>query len=260
VAALQGRFDAGDIWARHADTILRRMGGQDRLWAWLFNNLGVMRHWQGRLGEGLDQMQRAIVAKEKAFGPDNPDVAISLANVALLLVEMGNVSEAVSYIQRAIAISEKGLGPEHPRIASALTNYGEILNKLGRFAEARQMSERALIIFEREAETDGAYVTAALVELGMGHLGDGMVDQALPILERAVKNREEKEREPSRLGEAHFALARALHSNGHDRERGRALARRAQTEYEQAVQSPATQRALVQISCWLATLESPSRP
>jgi tetratricopeptide (TPR) repeat protein len=253
IMAFQTRFDAADIWSRHAEIILRRMGGQDRLWAWLFNNRGVVRQCQGRLGDGLAHMQQAIAAKEKAFGSGHPDVALSQSNVAVLMVEMGQLAEALPYVQRAIANSESSLGPDHPRTASFLVNGGEILNKLGRHEEARCMAQRALSIFEREAEADGAYVTTALVALGVGYLDDGMVDAALPLLERAAKNRETNETEPSRLAEAHFALARALFSPGHDQERAHALALRARTECEQGAQSPATQRALAAINQWLAS-------
>jgi tetratricopeptide (TPR) repeat protein len=211
-----------------------------------------MRRWQGRLAEGLEQMQRAVAAKEKAFGPDHPDVALSLSNVAVLLVELGQLAEALPYIQRAIASSEAGLGPDHPRTASALANGAEILNRLGRYEEARRMSQRALNIFERETEPEGAYVTTALVALGIGYLDDGKVDAALPLLERAAKNRAANETDPARLAEVHFALGRALSCPGYDQERGRALTLRARTECELAAQSPATQRALAAINHWLA--------
>ncbi|HEY2899088.1 MAG TPA: serine/threonine-protein kinase, partial [Polyangia bacterium] len=148
IAAQQARFELGDVWAKHAETILCRMGGHDRLWGWLFNNLGLMRHIQGRLAEAIDYSQRAIAAKEKAFGPDSADLGSSIGNIAFYLAEQGDLEEAVKRGERAIQILEDALGPEHPRTALFLSNHSETLNQLGRFAEARAVSQRALAIFE----------------------------------------------------------------------------------------------------------------
>jgi tetratricopeptide (TPR) repeat protein len=177
--------------------------------------------------------------------------------MAFFYSELGNLEEAVKHGERAIKILEQGLGPEHPRTAVYLSNHCETLNQLGRFAEARQVAQRALAIFERETEPDGIYVTAALTPLGLAYLDDGLPDQALPILERAVRNREANEAgAPARLGEVHFALARALwqatDANG-DQRRARALAERARGEYTETPASPAVERIQAVIGQWLAT-------
>jgi len=253
MTAYQARFDVGDVWAKHAETILSRMGGNDRLWGWLFNNMGMMRHLQGRLSEALDYTDRAMAAKEKAQGRDSADLGISMGNKAFYLSEMGDLQQAVACGQRAIDISAAGFGPEHPRTAQALSNHCETLNLLGRFAEARAVALRALTIFERETEPDGVYATAALTALGIGYLDDGMAQEALPLLERAVANRERNEvGAPGRLGEVHFALGRALWLTDRGRQRASALVMRARDEYAAVTQFPATQKALDAIDTWLA--------
>ncbi|HET6280391.1 MAG TPA: serine/threonine-protein kinase [Polyangia bacterium] len=256
VSAGRERFELGDVWARYAETVLTRMGGHERLWGWLLNNLGQMRQAQGLLVQALDTSQRAVVAKEKALGADNPDLGITIGNMAFYYTELGNLEEALKHGERAIKILEQGLGPEHPRTALCLSNLCETLNQLGRFAEARQVAQRALVIFERETEADGIFVTAALTALGLAYLDDGLAAEALPILERAVANRENRESgAPARLGEVHFALARALWQVTQvteDRARARALAERARDEFAQATASPAVERAQAAIGQWLA--------
>jgi eukaryotic-like serine/threonine-protein kinase len=248
----QLRFDAGEIWFRHAETLLRRLGGHDSLWGWLYNNRGAMRERQGRLADALEDARRAVVAKEKAGGPDDPDVAQSLGNIALCMAQLGELEQALPIALRAVRISEVGLGPEHPRTAIHLSNYGEILNGFGRLKEGREMAGRALSIFEGEVEADSVILSYPLAALGLGYLGEGFLDEALPILERVVAIRDAKEIEPSRLGEVHFALARALHARGQDLSRARVLANRARTEYSTAMLSPATLRELAAIDAWLA--------
>jgi hypothetical protein len=122
-----------------------------------------------------------------------------------------------------------------------------------RFQEAQQLAQRALAIFERETEPEGIFVSTAQTTLGISYLGIGAIDRACPLLEQAALNRESHDREPARLGEVHFALARAL-AHGTDlqvRERSRALALQARAEYARAASSPAVKRAADEIAQWL---------
>ena len=56
-------------------------------------------------------IKRALAISEKALGPEHPDVAISLNNLALLYRAQGRYAEAEPLLKRALAISEKALGP-----------------------------------------------------------------------------------------------------------------------------------------------------
>jgi tetratricopeptide (TPR) repeat protein len=256
----QSRFDAGEIWSRHAETVLRRMGGHDLIWGWLHNNRGAMRATQGRLQDAVEEIKRAIAAKEKALGADDPDVASSLNNAAIYLDELGEIERAAEYAQRAVKIMDAALGPDHPRAATSLTNYAEFLNRLNRFGEAREPAERALAYFERETDPDGLYVTYPLTALGLSQMGVGHFRDAVAPLERAVRIREAKENVPAKLAEVHFALARALWGAGHDLPRALALALRARAEYLLAPATPATQRELAEIDRWLASRDGAPSP
>jgi tetratricopeptide (TPR) repeat protein len=254
----QLRFDAGEIWSRHAETVLRRMGGHELIRGWLFNNRGAMRAAQGRLRDAVEDMQRAVEAKEKALGGDDPDVGLSIGNTAIYLDELGETTRAADYAQRAVAIIEGTLGPQHPKAALALTNYAELLNRLGRHDEARGPAERALAVFERETDPEGIYVTYPLAALGISHLGTGQGREAVPPLARAVRIREAKEKVAARLGEVHFALAQALWVAERD-PAARALAMRARDEYRDAPATPATARELAEIERWLSSFADPIR-
>jgi tetratricopeptide (TPR) repeat protein len=51
--------------------------------------------------------------REKALGPDHPDMATSLNNLAMLYRTKGNYAEAEVLLKRALAIKKKALGPDH---------------------------------------------------------------------------------------------------------------------------------------------------
>ena len=250
---IQSRFDVAEIWSRLAETMLRRMGGHDSLWGWLFNNRGAMRSKQGRLAESLDDARAAVAAKERVGGPDSPDVAQSLGNIANCLAQLGQADGALPFIERSVRILESALGPDHPRGAFMLSNYGEVLNELGRFTNAEEVARRALAIFEREFGADDLLVTYPLTALGVACLGAAKVPDALSILERAAVLCEAKESDPARLAEVHFALARALAATGRDKHRALALAARAGDEYAKAAQIPVVVRELGRIEQFLVS-------
>ena len=248
------RFEAGEIWARHAEAVLRRMGGHDRLWGWLYNNRSAMRQRQGRMLDALADARAAVAIKEKSEGPESPDTGQSLTNIALYLAELDNLDEAEQHARRAVQITEVGLGPAHPRTAILLFNYGEVLNRLKRYPAARVVAQRALEILEGNVATDGLILAYPLMVLGLGYLNDDMPAQALPLLERAVRIRDAGETEPALRGESHFALARALRSTGAPGKRALALAQTALGEFSRALRAPGARREIVRLQEWLDEL------
>ncbi len=84
------------------------------------------------------------------MGPDHPDTATSLNNLAELYKSQGKYIEAEPLYQRAIAIDEKALGPEHPGLATDLNNLAGLYWAQGKYAEAVPLYQRALAICEHE--------------------------------------------------------------------------------------------------------------
>ena len=76
----------------------------------------------GRHEQALPLYQRALAIREKALGPDHPDTATSLNNLAGLYQAMGRHEQALPLYQRALAMMRKTLGPDHPDTATSLNN------------------------------------------------------------------------------------------------------------------------------------------
>ncbi len=77
-------------------------------------------------------MRRALAIDEKSYGPDHPDVARDLNDLALLLQATNRLAEAEPLTRRALAIDEKSLGPDHPNTAKARTNLVALEAALGK--------------------------------------------------------------------------------------------------------------------------------
>ena len=56
-------------------------------------------------------MRRALAIDEKSYGPDHPNVAIRLNNLAELLQATNRLAEAEPLMRRALAIDETELRP-----------------------------------------------------------------------------------------------------------------------------------------------------
>ena len=68
-------------------------------------------------------MRRALAIDEKSFGPEHPNVATRLNNLAQLLQATNRLAEAEPLMRRALAIFEKSLGPEHPDVPLSSTTW-----------------------------------------------------------------------------------------------------------------------------------------
>src|SRR5262249_47066835 len=87
--------------------------------------------------------ERALAIYEKALGPEHPDAATSLNNLALVLRDQGDLAAARPLNERALAIKEKALGPEHPDTAASLNNLAWVLRDQDDLVAARPLHEPA---------------------------------------------------------------------------------------------------------------------
>ena len=80
---------------------------------------GTWPHLQcpGRHADAPPLEQRALAVTEAALGPDHPDTAVRLGNLARTYSALGRHADALPLEQRALAVTEAALGPDDPRTA-----------------------------------------------------------------------------------------------------------------------------------------------
>ncbi len=64
----------------------------------------------------------AALKEAEGFGPQDPRLATSLNNLAVVYDDLARYAEAEPLYKRALAIREKALGPDQPRLAKGLYN------------------------------------------------------------------------------------------------------------------------------------------
>jgi tetratricopeptide (TPR) repeat protein len=116
--------------------------------SWLLDRASTYLQVHARLSEARPLAERALAIAEAALGPDHPEVAADLNNLALILRDLGQLAQARPLAERALAITEAAYGPDHPAVAIRLSNLTGILQDLGQPEQARPLAERALAITE----------------------------------------------------------------------------------------------------------------
>ena len=97
----------------------------------------------GKYDRAVVVAQKALQVAEQNVGPDHPDVAQSLDNLASLYDTQGAYAQAEPLYKRSLAILEKALGPDHPHVATNLENLAGLYRATKRSAEAEALEQRA---------------------------------------------------------------------------------------------------------------------
>ena len=97
----------------------------------------------GKYDRAIVVAKKALEVAEKNVGPNHPDVATSLNNLAELYRTQGQYAQAEPLYKRSLAIREKALGPDHPDVATSLNNLAWLYRATKRIVEAEKLEERA---------------------------------------------------------------------------------------------------------------------
>jgi TolB-like protein/class 3 adenylate cyclase/Tfp pilus assembly protein PilF len=172
----------------------------------LLDRAGRYFHGRAAHSQAAELFRDALAIRERALGPEHPDTAMSLNDLADLLRDQGDFTGARPLHERALAIREKALGPDHPDTATSLNNLAILLKAQGDFAQARPLYERALAIREKALGPEHAATATSLNNLANLLRDQGDLAAARPLHERALAIREKA------LGPEHSDTATSLNN------------------------------------------------
>lgn len=158
--ALERRFEAAMAASRWeeaaalADSLVRRRETAERMApefaATLLDSLGLRLFMAGSpeaLAAAEGVFRAGLARRERAFGPEHPGVAGSLATLSTLLDYLGRWDDAVPLAERAVTIRTRALGERHADTAESLRQLGLLHFQLGDYAAAAGPLERSLAIY-----------------------------------------------------------------------------------------------------------------
>jgi len=152
----------------------------------LLSRVAYYLYGRALFGEAEPLLQHALAIYEKAMGPDHPEVATSLNNLAALYKNQGKYNEAEPLYQRSLAIREKALGRDHPDVAQSLNNLATLYHSRGKYSEAEPLYQRSLAIREKALERDHPDVAQSLNNLAALYRNQGKYIEAEPLYQRSL--------------------------------------------------------------------------
>jgi tetratricopeptide (TPR) repeat protein len=101
-----------------------------------------------------------LTIKEAVYGPDHPEVALTLTNLGITQMQLDNLAAARATLERSLIIKKTAYGANHPQVALTLTNLGAVQLALDEPRAARATYQQALDIFESAYGPDHPNVRA----------------------------------------------------------------------------------------------------
>lgn len=202
-------LDEANLWNSIAAMELKRGDGEDGLLAAnLKLNLGALQYQKAEHQEARVAFQEAYDIRVKILGPNHPDVAGALNNMALNLYQLNDLAGAEQALQRAYDINVTAQGNDHPDTTITLSNLASIQGQRGDWAKARHSFTLAHDSFIRVYGAEHPFVATAKNNLAtaMAELND--YQAALDLQYEALKIVEKN------LGAKHSESALLLNNIG----------------------------------------------
>ncbi|MCS6886198.1 MAG: tetratricopeptide repeat protein [Acidobacteriota bacterium] len=98
----------------------------------------------GKYDEAIPLIQRAIEIRTTILGPEHPDTAYSINDLAELYSAKGNYEQAEKLHKQALIIREKTLGLHHELTILSMMNLAKLFSMKGNYEQAEQYATQAL--------------------------------------------------------------------------------------------------------------------
>ncbi len=141
----------------------------------------------GKFAEAIPLAQESLALAEKTLGPNHPESATQVNNLAELYRSVGDYAKAEQFFQRALKIDEKALGADHPNVARDLNNLALLYKSKGDYEKVESLYQRALRIQEKALGRDDPRMAAYLNNLATFYSFLGEHVKAEPLLQRALQ-------------------------------------------------------------------------
>lgn len=135
-------------------------------------------------------LQRALDIREHILGPEHPDTALSLHDMAELYFYQGDYVHAYLYLERTIAIQEKALNAEHPDLAWSRHDLGVLYATSGEYERAQPLFQQARLSYEKIYGLEHPKTAWVLNNLASAYANQGLYDEARPLYEKVLAIRQ----------------------------------------------------------------------
>jgi len=192
----RGNPDEADELAQLALGSLRRSGMLDTADALLALNLtGRISSRRGDFENAIALFEELLERRQNRYGPDDPDLAPTLNNLAFAYRSAGDLSAAEKRYREALALVERIWGRVHPDYLRVLLNLAAVVDLQERHGETRPLLEE-VVALRRELEPPGHWrlgraltgsIGRFLMNRGEWSAAEWPVREGLAIFETALE-------------------------------------------------------------------------
>lgn len=152
----------------------------------VISDLGTLYRVQGNLARAEPLLRKAIHIYETAFSPENPLLAMTLAQTAALAMQEKKFTLAEQKLTKAAAIFRKAFGPDAATVAQAEGSLAYAIYMQGRFQEAERWLHDAIAIEERAYPGADPNLASAHASLAVVYTHEDKRDEAEEEYRRAI--------------------------------------------------------------------------
>ncbi|HET6583140.1 MAG TPA: serine/threonine-protein kinase, partial [Nannocystaceae bacterium] len=186
VATVSAHYQDAHRYARQAEALLDRTGGEDRTRVALHMHVAGLLLAEAEYDAAIVEFERGLELGERVLAAGDGRIAGILNNLGAVHGSRGDHVRALEYFQRAHAIKAAALGPEHPDTATCMSNLAVTYERLGENERALELYGDVVEIRTRAFGPEHADVAVALHNLGSIESNLGHLDEALELYARAL--------------------------------------------------------------------------
>ncbi|GAA1616793.1 tetratricopeptide repeat protein [Catellatospora bangladeshensis] len=201
----QGRYREAEGALRQALALAERASSDlDRVPVW--NELGMLAKFAGRLDDAEAAYALAFSALEAAHGPDDPRLAALCHNLAGLAHSRGEFAAGERWARRSLALHRAGHPAGHPAIVADEAHLAALLHAQGRHGEAEPLLRHAIAYFTHRHGAEHHEVAVNLHNLASVRAALGDLAEAEVLYRAALAGKR------ASLGAEHPDTALTLHN------------------------------------------------
>ena len=207
-AARAERITALELLDRGAKRSELVLANQPTLQGRMMYTIGRAYASLGLYNAATAQFERALRARVRALGPNDPAVGDTELAIGQAKMSFGDMAAAEQHFARALEIRERSVGAADTATASVLAGLASLRWRQGKNAEAESLYGRAIAIDEAKLGKNAAPVARDLAGLGIVFWAQKRYSDAEPLMRRSLSIRE------SILGAGHPDLASLMNNLG----------------------------------------------
>uniref|UniRef100_A0A7S3LR06 Mbre TPR repeat protein n=1 Tax=Aplanochytrium stocchinoi TaxID=215587 RepID=A0A7S3LR06_9STRA len=141
------------------------------------NNLGLIYMDTGNTEKALEMFKRSNGIRVMVLGADNPTVADTLNNMAILYKnKLKDLDKALRLYERARKIYVVNYGEKHDQVALVLNNMGTLYGESGDWDKSIELLEKVFEIYkDKYGENDHPAVALLMNNMGFSYENKGLI-------------------------------------------------------------------------------------